>query len=74
MQPERLNPMGAKAHAIVRPTQRKVLRLAEMTNSLILRGNKAGSGIQQVVRFIKDLASLTTCGYKTYGQQGFKEV
>lgn len=56
-QRERLNPLGAKAHVIVRPAQRKVLKLAEMTNSFYLRGNNAGSGIQQVAR-LTDRTSL----------------
>lgn len=40
-QRERLNPMGAQAHVIVRPTQRKVLRLAEMTNPFSCKVTKS---------------------------------
>lgn len=72
-QRERLNPTGAKAHAIVRPAQRKVLRSAEMTDPLFLRGNKAGSGIQQAVLSTKDNALQTIYGYRTYDQQEFRE-
>lgn len=71
-QRERLNPMGAKAHAIVRSTQRKVLRLAEMTNPFFPRGNKAGYGIQRVVRSIRANALQTTFGCKTSDQPVYR--
>lgn len=54
-QRERLNPMDAKAYAIVRPTQRKVLRLAEMTNPFSREVTKlatAHSGLLVLSRFL----------------------
>ena len=74
MQPERLNPTGALSTCDSPTSTTKGAEVGRNDLSLFLRGNNAGSGIQQVARSIKGNASRMTFGFKTYAQQESKEV